>query len=106
MKNDLSNAFKFVIYMLLYVAVVTHRMNNLKNQLMSDNMLRMETRNLNPSFSKRFLSSFSYLPKSPDFFHVEVEYIPKINITTVRALVYNHQTIYNESKPSEWICEK
>ena len=99
MKNDLSNAFKFVIYMLLYVAVVTHRM-------MSDNMLRMETRNLNPSFSKRFLSSFSYLPKSPDFFHVEVEYIPKINITIVRALVYNHQTIYNESKPSEWICEK
>ena len=106
MKNNLNNALEFVINMLLYVAMVTQRMDNLKNQLMSDNMLRMGTRNLNPSFSKSFLSSFSYLSKSPDFFNVEVEYIQKINITIDRIIVYNHQTIYNESKPSKWICGK
>ena len=106
MKNNLNNALEFVINMLLYVTMVTQRMDHLKNQLMSDNMLRMETRNLNPRFSKSFLSSFSYLSKSPDFFNVEVEYIQKINITIDRIIVYNHQTIYNESKPSKWICGK
>ena len=106
MKNNLNNALEFVINMLLYVAMVTQRMDNLKNQLMSNNMLRMETRNLNPSFSKSFLSSFSYLSKGPDFFNVEVEHIQKINITIDRIIVYNHQPIYNESKPSKWICGK
>ena len=78
----------------------------LLNQLTSSATEDEEIRNLDLNLSMNLKSSFLNWLSYPDEFHIEVEYITKINVSIKYITIYHHEAKYNEPKISQWKCEK
>ena len=105
-KNTLKEAMDFRSNMNNTVYEINKRVEVFKNQLMSNNTQSKETRNLDRSFSMRFISPFLHWLDYPNIFSVDVEHIRKTDILINHSLIYRHEKKYNRSEISQWECDK
>ena len=105
-KNTLKEAMDFLFNMNDTVHQIKNRVEVFKNQLTSSNTRSKEARNLDRSFSMRFISPFLHWLEHPDTFTIDVEHIRKTNISINHSLIYRHEKKYNRSEVSQWKCDK
>ena len=104
-KNTLKEAMDFLFNMNDTVHQIKNRVGVFKNQLTYSNTRSKEARNLDRSFSMRFISPFLHWLEHPDTFTIDVEHIRKTNISINHSLIYRHEKKYNRSEISQWKCD-
>ena len=90
-KNTLKEAMDFLFNMNDTVHQIKNRVEVFKNQLTYSNTRSKEARNLDRSFSMRFISPFLHWLEHPDTFTVDVEHIRETNISINHSLIYRHE---------------
>lgn len=105
-KNNIQESLDFLSNMNDTVYEIRKRVEVFNKQLTYHNTKSKEIRNVNHSFSMRFISPFLHWLEHPNIFSVDVEHIRKTNISINHSLIYRHEKKYNRSEISQWKCDK
>ena len=90
-KNNIQESLDFLSNMNDTVYEIRKGVEVFTNQLTPNNTKSKETRNLDRSFSMRFITPFLHWLEHPNTFSVDVEHIRKTNISMNHSLVYRHE---------------
>ena len=96
----------FVVRLAFELQQIIETKKVLQNQLISSVTEATETRSLERNFYMILISSYLHWLALPDIFHLEVEYIRKINVLINHSSIYHHETNYGKPKISQWKCNK